>query len=339
MMKFARWLALACAVLAPSIAWAVTLQQYEFRAPAQVNGAYVLLPGATVTVYLNGTTTHATLYDKVTGSPISNPMIADASGIVAFQADSSASYQLVWSTGIYTSPATPYAGTPPTCAFGMVGNPCAPIDLVFNAPNGGGTYATRSVAEIFNLGTAQYDQGLLINTQFVDGQSSAITVTSPNYNGGALYVNSPFGSPSTIVASISGVNLTLVSGTFAGYGQYLTDAGNIVLPGTYVVSGSGSSWIVSRSQTVAQESMTATTYIPHTHIDANGSIWSLAFEILSGNLSNTGAILQPRNFSGAVDLSMLAIWPDVPLAIQAKSNGYANYLSLLNSWWLLYEYA
>ena len=125
MMKLARWLALVAlaGVLVTSPASA-TLQQYEFRAPAQVNGAYVLLPGATVNVYLNGTTTRATIYDKITRSPISNPMIADINGIIAFQADSSASYQLVWSTGLYTSPAIPYGGTATPCAFSMAGDPC-----------------------------------------------------------------------------------------------------------------------------------------------------------------------------------------------------------------------
>jgi hypothetical protein len=194
-----------------------------------------------------------------------------------------------------------------------------------NAPNGGGTFATRSIAEIINPGTARYDQGLIINTQYIDSNNAAIMVTSPNQNGRALSIDGPQGAPNSIVASISGTNLALVSGTLT-QGQYLTDAGSTILPGTYIVSGSGSNWIVSRSQTVAQETMSAWTYDHYTHIDTNGSIWSLSFWILSGNLSSNGTILGP-----STDASMFAIWPDVPLAIQARSNGYARYLSLLSA--------
>ena len=44
------------------------------------------------------------------------------------------------------------------------------------------------------------------------------------------------------------------SGTIA-IGQTLTDASGDILPGTTIVSGSGSSWQVSTSQTVASETM------------------------------------------------------------------------------------
>ena len=88
-------------------------QQYQFQWGAYTNGQFTLLPGATVTVYVYNTTTKATIYNYSTGLPIANPMIADSYGNVAFQADPSLSYQLVWSSGTYTSPPTPYAGTTP----------------------------------------------------------------------------------------------------------------------------------------------------------------------------------------------------------------------------------
>ena len=42
------------------------------------------LPGASVTVYATGTTSLASLFNT-TGSPIANPMTADANGVAQFQ--------------------------------------------------------------------------------------------------------------------------------------------------------------------------------------------------------------------------------------------------------------
>lgn len=62
----------------------------------------VPLPGASVTVYLYGTTTKATLYD-LTCTPISNPMTADSSALATFKADGANEYQVQWQSGTYVS--------------------------------------------------------------------------------------------------------------------------------------------------------------------------------------------------------------------------------------------
>jgi len=57
----------------------------------------------------------------------------------------------------------------------------------------------------------------------------------------------------TTTGSISGTALTVSSGTGIAVGQNVTGAN--VQPGTQIVSGSGTSWVVSPSQTVSSTSM------------------------------------------------------------------------------------
>lgn len=63
----------------------------------------VPLPGASVSIYLTGTTTFAPLYD-INGAPISNPMTADPNGIAIFQVQSAFICDLVAESGAYVSP-------------------------------------------------------------------------------------------------------------------------------------------------------------------------------------------------------------------------------------------
>jgi hypothetical protein len=57
----------------------------------------------------------------------------------------------------------------------------------------------------------------------------------------------------TTTGSISGTTLTVSSGTGLAVGENVTGAN--VQPGTQIVSGSGTSWVVTPSQTVASTSM------------------------------------------------------------------------------------
>jgi hypothetical protein len=90
--------------------------------------------------------------------------------------------------------------------------------------------------------------------------------------------------PASIIGSISDTTLTvttLSSGTLA-IGQGISGIG--ILPGTYIVSGSGSSWTVSRSQTVAS----GTTIIATFAVTINFPTQSTAPEVnkwyeISGN--------------------------------------------------------
>lgn len=78
----------------------------------------------------------------------------------------------------------------------------------------------------------------------------------PNAQVIAIQIGSPNSVGATInTSSISGTTLTVgsvASGTVA-IGQFVT--GTSVLVGTYIVSGSGSTWTVSQSQTVGSETM------------------------------------------------------------------------------------
>lgn len=68
------------------------------------------------------------------------------------------------------------------------------------------------------------------------------------------------GAACSFTGSISGTALTVgsvASGALA-IGQMLQDTTGVLMPGTLITAGSGTSWTVSVSQTVASESMTAT---------------------------------------------------------------------------------
>ena len=70
----------------------------------------------------------------------------------------------------------------------------------------------------------------------------------------------PSGAAASITGSIAGTTLT-VSSVIAGalaIGQLLQDVTGLLTPGTTIVSGSGLTWTVSTSQTVALEAMNAT---------------------------------------------------------------------------------
>jgi hypothetical protein len=63
----------------------------------------VPLPGATVSVYLTGTSTFANVFN-LSGSPISNPQTANSQALAQFQLTAGPIYDLVWSSGAYVSP-------------------------------------------------------------------------------------------------------------------------------------------------------------------------------------------------------------------------------------------
>jgi hypothetical protein len=69
------------------------------------------------------------------------------------------------------------------------------------------------------------------------------------------FVQLAAGATSPITASISGTTLTVTAGSGEAIGNVLRGAG--ILPGTTITAGSGNSWTVSMSQTVASESMAA----------------------------------------------------------------------------------
>jgi hypothetical protein len=71
------------------------------------------------------------------------------------------------------------------------------------------------------------------------------------------------GAAATINASIAATTMTVnsVSSGAVAAGQLLQDTSGNLAPGTTVVSGSGSTWTVTPSQTVSSEAMTATALV------------------------------------------------------------------------------
>lgn len=65
------------------------------------------------------------------------------------------------------------------------------------------------------------------------------------------------GATASFTGSISGTALTITSGSGETVGQIV--GGNGVLPGTMIMSGSGNSWVVNMTQTVASTAMSSTT--------------------------------------------------------------------------------
>lgn len=73
----------------------------------------------------------------------------------------------------------------------------------------------------------------------------------------SIFVSSINSATATFNGAIAGTTLTItggITGTVA-IGQTLVDAASLILPGTTIISGSGLSWQVSNSQTVALEAM------------------------------------------------------------------------------------
>lgn len=79
------------------------------------------------------------------------------------------------------------------------------------------------------------------------------------------------GAAASFTGSITGTALTVtgsVTGTIA-IGQLLQDSTGNLASGTTIVSGSGTSWVVSPSQTVTSETMNATTLVNSITMDIN----------------------------------------------------------------------
>ncbi len=77
-----------------------------------------------------------------------------------------------------------------------------------------------------------------------------------NFNGTSLTVTIPAFTSVTTTASVSTTTLTVASGTGVEVGALVSDGGNHIPPGTIIISGSGTTWTLNKSLTVASESMT-----------------------------------------------------------------------------------
>jgi hypothetical protein len=125
-----------------------------------------------------------------------------------------------------------------------------------NSGTAGGAVTTQATTIAVSAGTTFYLSSTNANIKV--GQQITGTGVS-----GSTYATSTVttGTPAVMAtSSISGTTLTVgsvSSGTIVA-GQVLTGTG--VTAGTYIVSGSGLSWVVSVSQTVASTTITGTAY-------------------------------------------------------------------------------
>ena len=125
-----------------------------------------------------------------------------------------------------------------------------------NSSTSGSTVTTQTTTIAVTAGTTLYLSATNANIkvgQLITGTGIAnyTYATSTVTTGTAAVMNT---------STISGTTLTvgsLASGTIIA-GQVLTGTG--VTAGTYIVSGSGSTWVVSTSQTVASTTITGTAY-------------------------------------------------------------------------------
>ena len=119
------------------------------------------------------------------------------------------------------------------------------------------TIPTVGSTVYLNAPNASVLQGMLFAQSLSNTSASSITITSGSKTSSGIVT----GTPAVMATStISGTTLTvgsLTSGTIIA-GMVLTGTG--VTAGTYIVSGSGSSWVVSASQSVSSTTITGTAY-------------------------------------------------------------------------------
>lgn len=100
---------------------------------------------------------------------------------------------------------------------------------------GSTVYASRYYAPVAALGSWANIISILVGS---------------NNNPGAVFTGSIAGTALSVSAVASGA---------LAIGQTISDASGLIIPGTTIISGSGTSWVVSNSQTVGSETITSAT--------------------------------------------------------------------------------
>lgn len=176
-----------------------------------------IIPSCTVTVYLTGTTTKATIYADGSNTPLSNPFTAAAVGSVApgqwvFWAAVNQGYDVVMSGGIapntYPQPVT-LTDVFPSTQFVSPGGGCT-TDCVVTDPTGSQTITQP-------VGT----------TLLIDGQLTAPLLTVPPVTVGSLVPASSVSiGTMKMVDDIANTSYGLCVGGGAGYGFAISDTHN-----------------------------------------------------------------------------------------------------------------
>lgn len=149
----------------------------------------VALPGAIVSVYKTGTTTLASLFDALTGAAIANPLTADSTGLVSFKVVAGAVYDMVWSSGAYTSPR--YA----------IGVEAASVQALLNATLAAPSSTTLTIA------TGAQTLSVAAGLPYYVGERVVIAASAISWMAG-------------IVTAYSGTSLAVLVDTVAGSGSF-----------------------------------------------------------------------------------------------------------------------
>jgi hypothetical protein len=131
------------------------------------------------------------------------------------------------------------------------------VKLANNAqvPSTAATQIQAAIIAAFSGSTNGFTRAGIGATVFASVYYAAVAALGPWAKIISIQVGSINSPIATFTGSISGTALTVSSGSGIVAGQTLLDVAGNVLPGTTIVSGSGTSWVVSISQTVASESM------------------------------------------------------------------------------------
>jgi hypothetical protein len=131
------------------------------------------------------------------------------------------------------------------------------VSLANNAqvPSTAATQIQNAIIAAFSGSTNGFTRAGIGATVFASVYYAAVSTLGPWAQIISIQVGSINSPIASFTGSISGTTLTVSSGSGIVAGQTVLDAAGNVLPGTTIVSGSGTSWVVSISQTVASESM------------------------------------------------------------------------------------
>lgn len=137
--------------------------------------------------------------------------------------------------------------TPTLFAVNIANNPQVPADAT--------TQIQNAIINAFSGGDGG-PRAKIGQTIYASRYYSAIAALGSWVQIISIFVGSINVPIATFTGAIAGTALTVsgVTGVIA-IGQTVVDANNNVLPGTTIVSGAGTSWVVSISQTVASEAM------------------------------------------------------------------------------------
>lgn len=231
MSRFARWMALLIALGGTSGAFAQIQAVQGFCDQGGVSAATSglnstnklqgIIPSCTVTVYLTGTQTLATLYSDAAGDPLSNPFTATAlggslPGQYIFWASTSSCYDVVGSGGLspntYSAPVplktgacigSGGGGSPGVTSLQAVGNPALTGAVIIACGTGlsctqSGQTITIGLGTVFTINSFTGCSTVELGTSIVNPAFAATYSTTP---GSAQITNTEgISSPTTLVS-------------------------------------------------------------------------------------------------------------------------------------------